>query len=78
MEILLKAICYILGYIVGGIIFLAWAFHDEYKEMKYDKQFFRERENKDNEWYGNFIKSNLLYLNNRRYYIYRMGLSWPK
>ena len=61
MEILLKAICYILGYIVGGVIFLAifchivsgimfLAFfcHDD-KEMKYDKQFFRDKENKDNE-----------------------------
>ena len=45
MEILLKGICYILGYIVGGIIFLAWAFHDEYKEIeKYEERFFSERE----------------------------------
>ena len=44
MEILLKGICYILGYIVGGIIFLAWAFHDEYKEMKHEERFFSERE----------------------------------
>ena len=78
MEILLKAICYILGYIVGGIIFLAFLCHDEYKEMKYDKQFFRDKENKDNEWYGYFTKSNLLYLNIRRYYIFSMGLPWPK
>ena len=49
MEILLKAICYILGYIVGGLIFLAVLCHDEYKEMKYDKQFFKGKENKDNE-----------------------------
>ena len=61
MEILLNAICYIIGYIVGGIIFLAFfchivggimflAFfcHDEDKEMKYDKQFFRDKENKEN------------------------------
>ena len=47
MEILLKGICYILGYIVGGIIFLAWAFHDEYKEMKYEERFFSDRENKE-------------------------------
>ena len=78
MEILLKAISYILGYIVGGIIFLAFLCHDEYKEMKYDKQFFSDKENKDNEWYGQFIKDNFLYLNIRRFYIYRMGLSWPK
>ena len=49
MEILLKAICYILGYIVGGIIFLAFLCHDEYEEMKYDKQFFRDKENKEQE-----------------------------
>lgn len=78
MEILLNAICYILGYIVGGVIFLAFLCHDEYKEMKYDKQFFRGKENKDNEWYGDFTKSNLLYLNIRRYYIFSMGLPWPK
>ena len=60
MEILLNAICYIIGYIVGGIIFLAFlchivggimflAFfcHDEDKEMKNDKQFFSDRENKE-------------------------------
>ena len=47
MEILLKAICYILGYIVGGVILLAFLCHDEYKEMKYDKQFFRDREDKE-------------------------------
>ena len=47
MEILLNAICYIIGYIVGGIIFLAFFCHDEDKEMKYDKQFFRDRENKE-------------------------------
>ena len=45
MEILLNAICYILGYIVGGVIFLAWVYHDEYKEIeKYEERFFSERE----------------------------------
>ena len=77
MEILLKAICYILGYIVGGIMFLAFFCHDD-KEMKYDKQFFRDKENEEEKWYGAFTKSNLLYLNIRRYYIFSMGLSWPK
>ena len=45
MEILLNAICYILGYIVGGIIFLAWVYHDQNKEIKkYEERFFSERE----------------------------------
>ena len=52
MEILLKAIFYILGYIVGGVIFLAFLCHDEYKEMKYDKQFFRDKENKEERFYA--------------------------
>ena len=47
MEILLKAICYILGYIVGGVIFLAFLCHDEYKEMKHEERFFSDRENKE-------------------------------
>ena len=50
MEILLKAICYILGYIVGGIIFLAWVYHDQNKEIKkYEERFFRGKENKEQE-----------------------------
>ena len=79
MEILLKAICYILGHIVGGLIFLAFLCHDEYKEMKYDKQFFRDRENKDDEWYGWYsVKGNLLYNNCRRYHIISICLPWNK
>ena len=47
MEILLNAICYILGYIVGGVIFLAWVYHDEYKEIeKYEERFLVKEKNK--------------------------------
>ena len=43
MEILLKAICYILIFV--DIIFSAWVYHDQNKEIKkHEEQFLKERE----------------------------------